>query len=286
MVAGPNHTTEKEIAVKLWYQSMTNLSQWSSYDRVLRGILNRVKEPGTEIEVHGMTKVGGIGDQFRYLEFCETIELFENLHQAIDRGFDAFLIGNIGEPGLRAAREIADIPVLGLCESSVHMACIMGGSFSFATINDKYTPRIVENVNSYGLQSRFAGAHKMSITRLLDLEDGFDNAQARERISGDFERAAEAGAAAGSEVIIAAGGVVSALLSHWGLQKTQVGVPVLDGITNLVKMGEMAVRYRQLTGGFTSKKRIYAPPPIEQIAELRRSYGDYIYPSVQNPKPR
>jgi Asp/Glu/hydantoin racemase len=124
----------------------------------------------------------------------------------------------------------------------------------------------------------------MNITRLLDLEDGFENAQARERISSDFERAAEGGAAAGSEVIIAAGGVVSALLSHWGLHNTKVGVPVLDGITNLVKMGEMAVRIRELTGGFTSKKRIYAPPPVEQIAELRKAYGDYIYPSIKNPR--
>lgn len=267
--------------MKLWYQSMTNLSRQPDYERVLLRVIDRAKEPGTEVEVHGMTKVGGIGDQFRYLEFCETIELFENLHLAIERGFDAFLIGNIGEPGLRAAREIADFPVLGLCESAVHMACIMGGSFSFVTINDKYTPRIVENVNTYGLQSRFAGAHKMNITRLLDLEEGFTQDAARERITADFERAAAQGAAAGSEVVIAAGGVVSALLSDWNLRTTQVGVPVLDGITNLIKMGEMAVRIRQLTGAFTSKKRIYAAPPPEQIAELRKAYGPHIYPSVR-----
>lgn len=270
--------------MKIWYQSMTNLSQWTAYDKVLRGILDRVKEPDTVIEVHGMTKLGGIGDQFRYLEFVETIELFENLHRAIDEGFDAFLIGNIGEPGLRAAREIANIPVLGLCESAVHMACIMGGSFSFVTINDKYTPRIIENVDVYGLGKRFAGAHKMDITRLLDLEDGFDNPEMRARIERDFEAAAAQGAANGSEVVIAAGGVVMALLSHWGIFKSKSGVPVLDGITNLVKMGEMAVKIRQLTGEFTSKRRIYAPPPPEQIRELRKAYGDYIYPSVRRPE--
>lgn len=269
--------------MKIWYQSMTNLSQWTAYERVLSGILNRVKDPETVIELHGMTKLGGIGDQFRYLEFVETIELLENVHRAMDEGFDAFLIGNIGEPGLRAAREIANFPVLGLCESASHMACIMGGSFSFVTINDKYTPRIIENVDLYGLRKRFAGAHKMDIPRLLDLDEGFDDPKMRERIEGDFEKAAALGAAAGSEVIIAAGGVVMALLSHWGLFKTRSGVPVLDGITNLVKMGEMAVKIKQLTGEFTSKRRIYAPPPPEQIAELRKSYGDYIYPSVRRP---
>jgi allantoin racemase len=270
--------------MKLWYQSMTNLEGWPSYKRTLQGILDKVKEPGTTIEVHGMTKIGGIGDQFRYLEFMETIELFENLHRAIDEGFDGFLIGNIGEPGLRAAREVADFPVLGLCEAASHMACIMGGSFSFVTINDKYTPRIVENVVGYGLKERLVGAHKMNITRLLDLDQGFEDAAARKRIQNDFEVAAEAGISAGSEIIIPAGGVVMALMAHWGLYKTASGVPILNGITNLVKMGEMAVRMKQLTGEFTSRRRVYARPPVEQIAELRKSYGDYIYPSVPNPK--
>ena len=67
-------------------------------------------------------------------------------------GFDAFLIGNIADPGLQEAREIADIPVLGLCELALHVACMMGASFSLVTINAKFTPRIVENVRRYGLQ--------------------------------------------------------------------------------------------------------------------------------------
>lgn len=267
--------------MKLWYQSMTNLQGWPAYERVLHGIIDKVKDPETVVEVHGMTKIGGIGDQFRYLEFLETIELFENVHRAIDEGFDAFLIGNIGEPGLRAAREIADFPVLGLCESASHMACMMGGTFSFVTINDKYTPRIIENVATYGLRERLVGAHHMEVPRLLDLDGGFDNPDVRARIKGNFERAAAQSVAAGSEVIIPAGGVVMALLAHWGVHQTSTGVPVLNGITNLIKLGEMAVRMKRLTGTFTSKRRVYAPPGPEQIAELRRCYGSYIYPGVR-----
>ena len=68
-------------------------------------------------------------------------------------GYDAFLIGNIADPGLHEAREIANIPVLGLCESALHVACMMGANFSLVTINEKFTPRIVENVVRYGLRS-------------------------------------------------------------------------------------------------------------------------------------
>jgi allantoin racemase len=138
-------------AMKLWYQSMSREgSAWGNYPKALRGVLDKVKATGTEIEVHGLTKIGGAGDQYRYLEFIETAEVLENVHTAMARGFDAFLIGNICDPGLREAREFATIPVLGLCESSLHLACMMGTSFSLVTINSKFTPRIVENVDKYG----------------------------------------------------------------------------------------------------------------------------------------
>ena len=139
--------------MKLWYQSMSRQTEWGGYPRVLRGILDKVRDPDTEIHVAGITEIGGMGDQFRYLEYLETGEVLKNVHRAVREGFDAFLIGNIADPGLREAREIADIPVLGLCKSALHVACMMGASFSLVTINGKFTPRIVENVLRYGLRS-------------------------------------------------------------------------------------------------------------------------------------
>ena len=111
----------------------------------------------------------GAGDQYRYLEFLETAEVLENVHTAMRQGFDAFLIGNICDPGLREAREFSSIPVLGLCESSIHLANMMGTSFSLVTINAKFTPRIIENVERYGLKGRLAAVNRMQVARLLDL---------------------------------------------------------------------------------------------------------------------
>lgn len=267
--------------MKLWYQSMSRERTWGAYPRALRQILDKVKDEGTEIEVHGITKIGGIGDQFRYLEYLETGEVFDNVNRAVKEGFDAFLIGNIADPGLREAREIANIPVLGLCESALHVACMMGASFSLVTINEKFTPRIVENVVRYGLKDRLAAVNRMTIERILDLDQGFEDAAAQKRIVDQFEAAARANTAAGAEVVIAAGGVVMALLAQIGIHATADGTPILNGITNLVKLGEMAVRLDRIMGGrFTSKRLTYAPPPPEQIAELRRHYGEDIYPTV------
>jgi allantoin racemase len=86
---------------------MTLACSWPGYNRVLRRFLDSVKDPGTEIEIHGIDARGGIGDQYRYLSVIETIEVLENVERASRGGFDAFLIGNIADPGLYEAREIA-----------------------------------------------------------------------------------------------------------------------------------------------------------------------------------
>ena len=54
------------------------------------------------------------------------------------------------------------------------------------------------------------------------------------------------------------------------------------GITNLVKLGEAAVKMNRIMGGrFTSKKCVYAPPPSDQIGAFRKYYGADIYPTVK-----
>jgi allantoin racemase len=257
-------------------------TKWKSYPKYLRRILDQVKDPDTEIEVHGITKIGGFADQYRYLEYLETGEVMENMHTALAQGFDAFLIGNIADPGLRECREIANIPVLGLCETSLLTACMMGANFSLVTINEKFTPRIVENVVHYGLRDRLAAVHRMKVDRILNLDEGFENADVQRDLIGQFQTAAKACTDAGAEVVIAAGGVVMALLAYAGVYTTPSGAPILNGITTLVKMGEMAVKLNRIMGGtFTSKRLQYAPPGPDQIAEIREYYGANIYPTVK-----
>lgn len=272
--------------IRLWYQSMSREKAWSAYNEALRRILNRIKDPDTEIEVHGITRIGGTADQFHYLDYLETGEVLENVQTAVRRGFDGFLIGNIGDPGIRAAREIADIPVLGLCESALHMACMMGNNFSLVTINEKFTPRILDNVERYGFRPKLAAVNRMKVDRILNLDSGFTDARARKNIVGQFLKAADANVEQGAEVVIAAGGVLMALLAEAGVHRASRQTPVLNGITALVKTAEAVVKMdRIMDGGWVSKRLYYAPPPPEQIAEIRKYYGD-VYPTVKAPRKR
>ena len=72
-----------------------------------------------------------------------------------------------------------------------------------------------------------------------------------------------------------------ALLADSKVYQAARGTPILNGITALVKMGEMAVKLDRIMGrGFTSKRLQYAPPGTEQIDEIRKYYGD-VYPTVK-----
>lgn len=266
--------------MKLWYQSMSRTQAWGQYHPVLRRIVDKIKDPDTTVEIHGITKIGGVADQYRYLEYLETGEVLENVQRAQDEGFDAFLIGNIADPGLRECREIVSIPVLGLCESAMHLACMMGANFSLVTLNEKFTARIVENVDRAGLRSRLAGVSRLQMDRILDLKEGFTNPEARQRIIDGFLQCAGSLVNDGAEVVIPAGGVAMALLADAEVSDAGQGAPILNGITSLVKMGEMAVRMNRLMGGgFMSKRLSNAPPSASHLEEIRRYYGN-VYRSV------
>jgi hypothetical protein len=47
-----------------------------------------------------------------------------------------------------------------------------------------------------------------------------------------------------------------------------------------LKVAELAVAMRQLTGQFTSKRLIYAPPSGKLLADVRKAYGAQVYPGA------
>ncbi len=70
--------------MKLWYQSVTRNGRFPAYNAVLSKVIDRAKDPDTEVEIHGIERQGGTGDQYRYLAFLQSVEILENVHRAID----------------------------------------------------------------------------------------------------------------------------------------------------------------------------------------------------------
>jgi len=267
--------------MKLFYQSMgvARRSEAGPYARALAATLRDAAEPGTQVHVQGLGPGKAIADQYRYLELLDTAEVLDNGLRAEREGYDALLIGNVFEPGLHALREVLNIPVLGLLESSVHLACLMGASYSVVNVNPKFTRKVSENIASTGLQSRLVSIDNMSVERGQMLDRAFEDREVRDQVLTQFTEAARIGIGKGAETIIPAGGIVMTILAFAGVHQVD-GAPIVNGLIALIKMAEMAVRIRRLTGVFTSKRMMYAPPSGSLLVDIRASYGDHVYPGA------
>jgi allantoin racemase len=268
--------------MRLFYQSfgVSRGSRDGHYGQVLKKILNEAAAPGTEIAIHGLSPHRAIAEQYRYLEFLDKADVMENGLRAEREGYDAVVLGNIFDPGLHELRELLSIPVLGLCESSVHVACLMGANFSLINVNPKFTGRIVDNITLQGLRSRLVSIDQMTVERPGIFDLALREETARTEIVHQFCDCARRSLDRGAEVLVPAGGSLMAVLAEAGLHKVDAA-PVLNGLIAVIKVAELAVGMRRLTGHFTSKRLVYAPPSGQLLADIREAYGEQVYPGAR-----
>jgi len=262
--------------MKLWYQSLAREAQDIAYGADLKRVIASVVEPGTTVHLQGLAGSAGIGAHYRFLEYHDTREVLQNAIRAEKEGFDAFLIGNITDAGLDTARELLNIPVLGLSETSLHVASLMAPSFGLVAIAERWKVKLMQLVERYGMRGKLAGIEVME-TSPIELRAAFRDDARRSDVIARFTAAAEKLLTQGAEAIIPAGGEVSAFVIDAGLH--EIGrAPVVTGIYELLKMGEMAVKLKALTGRFTSKRFSYAPPTGDLLLRIREAYGPDVYP--------
>ena len=275
--------------MRLWFQSLirpidhNNVQlptlEATPFGALLRKLLDACASPGTEIHIQGLSGSSGMGVHYRFLEYNDTKEVIYNAIRAEKEGYDAFLVGNISDAGLREAREMVNIPVLGACESTLHFACIMGATFGLITISEKWTPRLLENVRRYGLESRLVGCEALD-TSPLELKKAVHDKSLRDSVIADIMAASKRLLKRGAEVVVPAGGDVVVFLAEAGIYQIE-RAPIIVSHAALIKMAEAAVRLKAVTGVFTSKHLQYAAPTGEFLKRVRDFYGPDVYPGAE-----
>ena len=80
-------------------------------------------------------------------------------------------------------------------------------------------------------------------------------------------------------MLVPAGVSLMALLADAGVHQIDAA-PVLNGLIAIVKVAELAVGMRRITGNFTSNQLIYAPLSGKFLADIREAYGAHVYPGA------
>ena len=89
--------------------------------------------------------------------------ILEEVKKAEDEGYDGVFISCIGDPGLKAAREAADIPVVGAAETSLLFASALAQSFSVITVLPSLVPMIEDHAKLLGVREKLASIRNINV---------------------------------------------------------------------------------------------------------------------------
>ncbi len=250
--------------IRIAYQSYTSEEQAGSYWKHLREHLYKIVDEGTTVDIKGIFPPDAYAHSLS--EFRCAREMISNAILADREGYDGFAIGHYQDAGLYEARASVEMPVHSLGEASMLYACQLGQKIGIVTINPKYISWFHHQIGKYGLRERVTGVHAM------DFEPGsilaaFDKDGGLEEIMELFSEQAEPLVSQGVDVLIPGGGIPMLLFSG-AFNHNVNGAPVINGIPILVKMTEMAVKLKRLTGLTVSRTNDFAKPSEELIEEF------------------
>lgn len=212
--------------------------------------------PGTEI-VPTTARVGFPYVSSRVEAEISATHIFELIAEH-HREMDAVIISAFGDPGIVGARQLFDLPIVGVAESAMLTACALGGRFSIVTFSDQLADWFHDCMLRTGLEQRFAGM------RLPD--EGFqsiDNVQ-DELADRLVELVEESVRVDRADVAVLAGGPLAGLAAKIG---HRLPIPAVDPVSAAVMFAEGLVRLRlnkATAGGF-------ARPPAKSSIGLADS---------------
>ncbi len=181
-------------------------------------------------------------------------------------GFDAAIIAAFGDPGLFGARELFDIPVIGMAEAAMLTACMLGKRFAIVTFAQALGPWYAECVESHGLTSRLAGIRMLEgqFASISDVQDE------KEQLLVDLANRAVTEDEA--DVVILAGAPLAGLADK---VKDRIPVPVVDQMAAAIKQAEAlaSLKVRKATAG--TFRRPAAKPALGLPAALAARFGSH-----------
>lgn len=208
----------------------------------------RSASPGTQITMQTAAfGVAYIETRFEALIGAYAVAQLAAEHHA---GHDAVIVAAFGDPGLAGLREALPVPVLGMTESALATACLLGHRFSIIAISQRIQAWYREVVEANGLIGRLASIRALDrpLASIGNVQD-----EHAEALLALCERAVRED---GAEVIVLAGAPLAGLARAL---HGQLPVPVVDGVSS-------AVRHAETLGALQPDKATlgsFAPPPVK-----------------------
>ncbi|MER9406895.1 aspartate/glutamate racemase family protein [Mesorhizobium caraganae] len=174
-------------------------------------------------------------------------------------GAQAAIIACFDDTGLDAARAMASIPVIGICEAALSVASYIAQRFTVVTTTERSRVPVEGLVQRYGMAGR-ARVRAADIP-VLALEDSTSGAV--EKLRAEIGRAIEEDRA--EAIVLGCAGMAD--LAHQ--LQDEFDLPVIDGVGAAVKQAEALIAL----GLSTSKRGAYASPLAKSYRGVLKSFS-------------
>lgn len=235
-----------------------NPNTTASMTATIEAAARRAAGSATRIEAV-TSSMGPASIEGYYDEALAVPGLLREIARGEQAGVDAAVIACFDDTGLDAARAMSGIPVLGICEAALSLACFVAQRFTVVTTTERSRVPVEGLVARYGAESR-ARVRAADIP-VLSLENPASGAV--ERLRAEISRALEDDRA---EAIVLGCAGMADLAAR--LQE-EIGVPVVDGVGAAVKQAEALVTLGLTTG----KRGAYAFPAQKAYDGLLSSFA-------------
>jgi len=162
-----------------------------------------------------------------------------------ERQCDAIVLNCFADPGMRAAREISSVPVLGAAETSMLLACLLGERFSVICLDRQQSYKVRRQARVAGVSSKLASCRWVG---MLPLELDSDRERFQDLL---YTRATACVESDGAELVVLG---CTGMAFAAGRLAGRVGFPVIEPMVATVKMAELIAGLR-LT---TSRRGLYS----------------------------
>jgi allantoin racemase len=177
--------------------------------------------------------------------------------------FDAAIIAAFGDPGLFGARELFDVPVIGMSEAAMLTACMLGKRFGIVSFAAQMAPWYEECVESHGLAGRCSGIRCLAtpFSSVADVQD--------EKEAALVELSKQAVEDDRADVIILAGAPLAGLAFKIA---DRIPVPLVDQVQAALKQAETLVMLKPRK----AEAGRFARPPAKPSHGLAPALAAYL----------
>ncbi|HXU40879.1 MAG TPA: aspartate/glutamate racemase family protein [Burkholderiales bacterium] len=248
------------MTYKIWFQGATDKVHMAPYVAKVEAHLKSILDPEFSATFHTTTPPATTTHAIT--EFRIARNLIRNAVEAEKQGYDAMAITHFQDAGLAEVKSVAEIPVLGLGETTLMHSLTLGRKLGLITINPVFIPWHEDQVIRYGLQQRVVGVRAVEAT-VADFINAFASPEAFQKLKPLWEKECRTLLAAGADVIVPAGGLPMMLFSG-----EFEGAPVVNGVTLIAKSAELAIKLRKLGMARVSRRSNFVKPPEKALREF------------------